>query len=337
MSETKLLYLNGSEVSSLGAGDMKAALEDVEEALKLVYLGEAIVPEKIAMGFGKTFFEETDKGRINAMPGFLGGKYQMAGIKWIGSNPKNQEKGLPRASAITILNDPNNKFPVCVMNGSEISAMRTGASSGVSAKYLARKDADTILLVGAGYQNQKQLEAIYCACPGLKHFYIVDIVKESAERYAHEMSEKLGIKITPLTGISYCDRAPDITVNATSAPVPVMDLSVARPGSLHICVGGLDHPDLYKKADKVICDSWKQVKHRGSCYLALDSLAGKIGDESIYAQEVGEIISGDKIGRANDKEFIYYKPVGMGILDIAICTRLYRKAVERHIGTWLTY
>ncbi len=337
MSETKLLYLNGSEVSSLGAGNMKAALEDIEEALKLVYLGEAIVPEKIAMGFGKTFLEESDKGRINAMPGFLGGKYQMAGIKWIGSNPKNQEKGLPRASALTILNDPDNKFPVCVMNGSEVSAMRTGASSGVSAKYLARKGADTILLVGAGYQNQKQLEAIYCACPGLKHFYIADIVKDSAEKYAHEMGKKLNIEITPLTKISDCDRTPDITVNATSAPVPVMDLSVARPGSLHICVGGLDHPDLYKKADKVICDSWKQVKHRGSCYLALDSLAGKVGDETIYAQEVGEIICGDKIGRGSDKEFIYYKPVGMGILDIAICARLYRKAVEEHIGTWLAY
>lgn len=337
MDSIKLLYLSGDDVSSLGAGDMDLALADVEEALKLVYRGDAIVPEKIAMGFGKSFLEESDKGRINAMPGFLGGNYQMAGIKWIGSNPKNLEKGLPRASSITILNDPDTKFPLCLMNGSEISAMRTGASSGVAAKYLARQGAETLMLVGAGYQNRKQLEAICRACPQLNCFYIVDIVRESAERFADEMGSALGISITPITKIADCGRTPDITVNASSAQVPVMDLSVANPGSLHICVGGLDHPDLYKKADKILCDSWKQVRHRGSCYLAADGLAGKVRDEDIYVQEIGEVLCGDKAGRESNQEFLYYKPVGMGILDIAIASRIYRRAKESGVGTWVNY
>lgn len=337
MDEIELLYLSGAEISALGAGDMELALRDVEEALKLVYQGDAIVPEKIAMGFGRSFLEEADKGRINAMPGYLGGSVQMAGIKWIGSNPKNLERGLPRASAITVLNDPDTKFPVCLMNGSEISAMRTGASSGVAAKYLARKDAKTLLLVGAGYQNRKQLEAICCACPGLERFYIVDVVERSARTFAREMGEKLGIEIVPLTKLADCRETPDITVNATSAQVPVMDLSAANPGSLHICVGGLDHPELYQKADKIICDSWQQVRHRGSCYLAMDGLAGKVADEDIYAPEIGAILCGDKAGRESDREFLYYKPVGMGILDIAIGARLYRKAKADQVGTWLPY
>lgn len=337
MIPIKLLYLSGENISALGAGNMALALEDVEEALRLVYQGDAIVPEKIAMGFGKNFLEESEKGRINAMPGFLGGSCQMAGIKWIGSNPKNQERGLPRASSITILNDPDNKFPVCVMNGSEISAMRTGASSGVAAKYLARKGAETLMLVGAGYQNTKQLEAIYTALPSLKYFYVVDIVAEHAAHFAQTMGEKLGIQITPVTSIQAVDRPADITVNASSAEVPVMDLSVARAGALHICVGGLDHPDLYKKADKIFCDSWHQVRHRGSCYLALDGIAGKVRDEDIYSQEIGEIICGDKPGRESEQEFLYYKPVGMGILDIAIATRIYRTAKDRGVGVWLDY
>ena len=70
---------------------------------------------------------------------------------------------MPRASATIVLNDPDTKFPLCIMDGALISAMRTGASSGVAAKYLAKKNAETILLVGAGYQNQMQLEAIYTA------------------------------------------------------------------------------------------------------------------------------------------------------------------------------
>jgi len=134
MENTKFIYLSGQDIVDLGGCDMKAALEDVEEALKLVHLGECIVPEKTAMGFGKTIADEAVKGRINAMPGYLGGKFDVAGIKWIGSNPLNMSRGLPRASAMTILNDPDTKFPVCVMNGADISAVRTGASSGVAAK-----------------------------------------------------------------------------------------------------------------------------------------------------------------------------------------------------------
>ena len=337
MEQIKMLYLSGDDVAALGAFNMKAALEDVEEALKLVHLGECIVPEKVAMGFGKSISEESVKGRINAMPSYIGGKFDIAGIKWIGSNPLNAEKGLPRASALTILNDPDTKFPICIMNGADISAVRTGASSGVAAKYLARKNTETILLVGAGYQNQMQLEAIYTACPSLKYFYVVDIVKDFAVKFAKYMGEKLGIEIAPITAYSQCDRVPDITVNATSAPMPVMDIAAAHSGSLHVCVGGLDHPDLYKKADKIVCDSWYQVRHRPVCYMAQDALSGKFDESKIYAKEIGEIIAGKKQGRANDEEFCYYKPVGMGVLDLAIAVRIYRRAIAENKGMLLNY
>lgn len=337
MDPIKILYLSGAELTALGAADMKLALEDVEETLKLYYKGDSILPEKISMNFGKDLLEEAEKGRINAMPGYLGGRFNMAGIKWIGSNPKNQKIGLPRASSITILNDPDTKFPVAMLNGSEISAIRTGASSGVAAKYLARKDAETLMLVGAGYQNTTQLEAIKTACPQLKYFYVVDIFEESAKRFATSMSEKLNIEVIPVTSISQVDRKVDVSVNATSAQVPVMDLSVANPGSLHCCVGGLDHPDLYKKADKIFCDSWAQVRHRGACYLAVDGLAGKVKDEDIYCPEIGAVLCGDMPGRESDEEFLYYKPVGLGIMDIAVATRVYRKALETGVGTWVEY
>jgi ornithine cyclodeaminase len=289
------------------------------------------------MGFGKNIAEESTKGRINAMPSYIGGRFDIAGIKWIGSNPLNLQKGLPRASALTVLNDPDTKFPVCIMNGAEISAVRTGASSGVAAKYLARKKAETLLLVGAGYQNQMQLEAIYAACPSLKYFYVVDIVPEVAQRFAETMEEKLNITITPLTSYDQCDRIPDITVNATSAPVPVMDIAAAHAGGLHICVGGLDHPELYKKADKIVCDSWYQVRHRPVCYMAQDALAGRFDETKIYANEIGQIICGEKPGRETEEEFCYYKPVGMGVLDLAIAVRLYRQAREEGKGIWLPY
>ena len=106
---------------------------------------------------------------------------------------------------------------------------------------------------------------------------------------------------------------------------------------MHVCVGGLDHPDLYKKADKIVCDSWNQVLHRPVCYMAQDALAGKFDDSTIYATEVGELAAGDKPGRENDQEFCYYKPVGMGVLDLSIAVRLYRKALAEGKGTRLEY
>lgn len=337
MEQQTLLYLSGDDVIRLGGLDMKAALEDVEEVMRLVYKKDCILPGKTSMGFGKTIEDESTKGRINAMPAYIGGRYNIAGIKWIGSNPLNVEKGLPRASATIILNDPDTKMPICVMNGADISAVRTGASSGVAAKYLAKKNAETILLVGAGYQNQMQLEAIYEARPSLKYFYVVDIHLETAKRFCKIMGEKLGIEITPLTDYSQCDRVPDVTVNATSAPTPVMDIAAAHPGNMHVCVGGLDHPDLYKRADKIVCDSWEQVLHRPVCYMARDAIAKKFDDSVIYAEELGEIAAGDKVGRESDDEFCYYKPVGMGVLDLAIAVRVYRKALAEGIGTTLTY
>ncbi len=333
----KILYLSGADVEALGAGDMALALEDVEEALKLVYQKKCILPGKIAMGFGKTIEDESTAGRINAMPCYLGGRFDIAGIKWIGSNPTNLQRGLPRASATIILNDPDTKFPLCVMNGAQISAVRTGASSGVAAKYLAKKDARTLLLIGAGLQNKMQLEAIYGTCPKLENFYVVDINPAAGEAFAREMGEKLGIRVEALTDYGQCPRVPDITVNATSAPVPVVDIRAAHPGGMHVCVGGLDHPDLYKKADKIVCDSWEQVRHRPVCYMARDALAGTFDEGHIWAEEVGQIIAGDKPGRESEEEFCYYKPVGMGVLDMAIAVRIYRKALEAGLGTWLEY
>ncbi len=333
----KILYLNEEDVHSLGVADMKQAIVDVEECLKLYYKGDAIVPDKISMGFGKDFFEEGIKGRINCMPGFLGGEYNMAGVKWIGSNPSNTKIGLPRANAITVLNDPVTKAPVCVMNGNEPSMIRTGAASGVAAKYLVKKNAKTILLVGAGPQNMTQLEAMYCVRPSLENIYVCDINPAAGENFAKVMGDKLHVNIIPITKMSDCPVMPDITTNATSVPVPVVDIDMVGAGCTHFSVGGLDHPDLYKKADKLICDSWSQARHRGSSYLTLAGQRGEVTDDDIYCKEIGEIICGEKPGRENDTELIYYKPVGMGIEDIALCAKIYRKALETNTGTMLDY
>ena len=116
-----------------------------------------ISPGKCVMRWGKTTEDENTLGRINAMPGYIGGDYDMAGIKWIGSGPMNYKKGLPRASVTIILNDPDTKLPLCFADGTEVSSMRTGASGGVAIKYLAKKRASVMTICGAGALNLPEI------------------------------------------------------------------------------------------------------------------------------------------------------------------------------------
>ena len=125
------------------------------------------------------------------MPGYIGGEYDMAGIKWIGSNPQNYKLGLPRATVLVVLNDPVTKIPVAVSDGTTVSAKRTGAIGGVAAKYLSVSNASNITIFGAGAQGRTQLEAILLARPTIKNVYINDAFFEKAQEFAEEMSKNM--------------------------------------------------------------------------------------------------------------------------------------------------
>jgi 2,3-diaminopropionate biosynthesis protein SbnB len=332
-----ILSLNKQEVIDLGGGDMKLAIEDMEEVLSLRSKGETITPHKVAMGFGKTIDDEVAFGRINAMPGYVKGKYNMAGIKWIGSNPKNVERGIPRASGITIINDPDTKFPVAIMDGTIISAARTGAIGGVAVKYLSKNDSKIVTLIGAGVQNRTQLEAAVCTRPSINEIYVYDLYYDRAVNFADEMSKKLNRSITPIKSLEeYCKKS-DIIITATVSKEPIVEADWIMPGTTCINVGGYEYTfDAVRKAQKVVVDTWEDVKHRMASTIAIMANEGLFADEEIYA-EIGEIVIGDKIGRENDQEIIYYNSVGMGIEDVAIATRVYRTAQEKGIGTKLIY
>ena len=156
MSKAEILFLNNKTMNALGADDMKAVIHDVERVYTLTQKGDVIAPGKCVMRWGNTVEDENIFGRINAMPGYIGGEYDMAGIKWIGSGPMNYKKGLHRASVTIILNDPDTKLPLCIADGTKVSTMRTGASGGVAAKYLAKSDASVMTICGAGAQAPTQ-------------------------------------------------------------------------------------------------------------------------------------------------------------------------------------
>ena len=213
----EILFLSDRQINELAANSMVDVFHDVERALALYVEGDVISPDKAVMRWGKTPEDENTLGRINAMPGYLGGEYNMAGIKWIGSGPMNYKKGLPRASVIVVLNDPDTKLPLCISDGTTVSAKRTGASGGIAIKYLAREDAKVMTIIGAGAQGRTQLEAALVARPNLEKVYINDIMFDRAEAFAKEMGEKYQVKVIPVEKPEAACRESDIIITVTLA------------------------------------------------------------------------------------------------------------------------
>lgn len=334
-----LLFLNDKLVNSLAADSMKDVIHDVERALSLLDSGDALNPEKSVMRWGSTVEEENTLGRINAMGGFLGGEYQMAGIKWIGSSPMNYKKGLPRASVTVILNDPETKLPLAVAEGTKVSAMRTGAAGGLAARYLAGKNSEIMTICGAGAQARTQLEAICLECPSLQTVYVYDLVLSRSREFAEEMGEKTGLAIHPIEKeeLPSAVKKSDLIVTVTLASQPIIQAEWLKKGVLMLNMADYEFTyDCVKRADKLVVDTWTNIKHRNISTAALMYHDGLLKDEDIYAQ-LGEIINGKKPGRQQDEEIIYFNAVGMGIEDLAVITRAYRKAKELGLGQAVNY
>lgn len=338
MKKVDILYMDNKAMEETGCSDMKAVIHDIERAYVLVEQGDVIIPGKLPMRWGKTAEDENIYGRINAMPGYIGGEYNMAGIKWIGSGPMNYKQGLPRASVTVILNDPDTKLPVCIADGTEVSAKRTGASGGIAMKLLSKENSSVMTICGAGAQGRTQLEAALIVRPTIKKVYVYDIRMENSERFVEESSAKYP-DVEFIAVDTPRDAVPesDITVCVTLANDPFIEADWLKKGSLILNMADYEVTnDCVKKASKIVVDNWETIKHRMISTVALMWKDGLIKDEDIHAQ-LGQILIGEKAGRENDDEIIYFNAVGTGILDLAVTTRCYRKALELGKGMKLPY
>ena len=337
MVKHQILFMNNIVVNSLVADDMGTVLSDIEKCLSIFDSGDVINPGKCVMRWGNTPEDENMYGRINAMPGYIGGDVQIAGIKWIGSGPQNYKKGLPRASVTVILNDPDTKLPLAISDATTVSAKRTGAKGGLAVKYLAREKAETMLICGAGAQGRTQLEAALIVRPELKTVYIYDLYYDRAQTFAAEMKGRFHIPVIPVETPEAAAQQADIIVTVTLANEPFIEADWLKKGCLIVQMADYEVTyDCVRKADKIVCDTWEGIKHRNISPVAMMYHEGLITDDDIYC-ELGGIIRGRKAGRESDDEIIYFNAVGMGIEDIYIVNHAYCIAKEIGAGVLLDY
>jgi ornithine cyclodeaminase len=328
----EFIYLSQEDVIESGGLDMDGTMKAIEQSFTLHGKNDIVQPSKPVIRWGGPETEET-RGRIMTMPSYLGGKLNVAGMKWIPSMPANPKKlGMPRASAIIILTDPNNGFPLSIMDGTIVSAMRTGAATGIGARYLANPDSSTVGIIGAGVQSRTQLMAINSAFKEqLTKIKVFDLNQEKTESFAKEMTEELNVDVIAVKSAEEAIRDSDIVVTATMSTYPYVKADWLKEGAFHseISFWDTDASELVHY-DKVVVDDFEHVKHHAVdvSYRAVEE--GFIKEESIA--NLGDIILGKKEGRTNPKEKILFNPIGMSIHDISEAYRVYQNAKKQDIG-----
>jgi ornithine cyclodeaminase/alanine dehydrogenase len=305
---------------------MKDVIEYVEMAFLELQRGTAILPMRATITLSEKH------GWIGVMPAYLGRMGSLS-TKIVTVFEKNLEKNMPTIMATIMLNDSETGAPLAIMDGTLITAMRTGAVCGVATKYLARKDSKNVGIFGAGVQARTQLMAM-CAVREIRKALVHDVVKERAESFASEMSKILKIPVEACEPRDLVAQS-DIIVTATTSKTPVFDGSWVKPGT-HLNLIGSFKPDVrevdeevIKKAKIVVDQKSAALEEAGDIIIPLK--AGIITEKDIYA-ELGELAAGLKPGRTSDFEITLFKSVGLGIQDCAAAWLAYMRAKEKGVG-----
>lgn len=327
----EFLYLSQEDVLSCGVLDMTRAMAVVAQALMLWQQKRCRQPDKIVLRPEDDPGSEA-RGRMNFLCAQLGPPVAAIGMKWIASFPANRTRALPRASALIILNSPDTGLPLALLDGTLISAVRTGAVSGLAACYLAPPMARKIGIVGAGVQAHTQILGLATALPEVEEIAVVNREPHAAEVLAADCRQRWGLPVRAADSVTAALAGAQVALAVTTAAAPVLQAGDVAAGALSIQMSGHECAfDLVRQCDKRVCDSWAAVKHRGIMTPALMHAAGLLPDSAIHA-ELGELLLGAKPGRETASERIHFFHMGMGVEDVALAWDIYQRALESGQG-----
>jgi ornithine cyclodeaminase/alanine dehydrogenase-like protein (mu-crystallin family) len=258
---------------------------------------------------------------------------KVIGNKWGGGSISNHKKGLPWFTAQITLNDAETLLPIAIMDGTEITAARTGGHAAIGAKYLARKNSEILAVIGCGVEGRSHLFAI-SELFDLKEVKAFDVDELKTKEYSEKMRNQLGLRVHPCVSPKEAVESADIVCMCTnSMKVVVMDHWI-KPGC-HVAAtrAFLDlDPKFSETADKWVLGNWKI----DSDWLDVPpfSQVPDISKDYVYA-DLTEIVTGKRPGRENKTERTVMSHLGMGALDIAVAHQTYTMALKKGVGTRL--
>ncbi len=318
------LILNRNDVISVL--QMSDCMEVVEKAFAELANGTAVLPLRTGI--------KPPDGVSLYMPAYLKGMGALACkvVTVYKDNPVKHK--MPTTIGKVLLQDINTGDVICIMDGGYLTAVRTGAASGVATKFLARKDKNQVAgIFGAGVQAKMQLWAVTIA-RDISKAIVYDVSVDAVDKFISEMSPKLNIEIIKAKSPEDVLQA-DIVCTATSSASPLFDGKLVKTGT-HINGIGSHAPAMRELDTEIIKRSLFVGDSREACFseagdIMIPLSEGAIKDSHFYA-ELGEIITGSKIGRTDDSMITLFKSNGLAIQDVATAKIVYEKAVEKGIG-----
>jgi alanine dehydrogenase len=224
-----------------------------------------------------------------------------------------------------------------VISANYLTGLRTGAASGVAAKYLARPDANSLGIVGAGLQAWYQAEAL-CAVRDIRTAKVFSRNKTKAEAFALRLQTILSVDAVAVHSVEEAVRHTDLVIAATSSSEPILQGAWLKPGT-HVCGIGANtrtkkelDPTCFERA-RVVADSREQVI--AECGDLREAIEGRTVTADVVYAELGELAAGLKEGRVSSEEITIFKSVGLALQDIAVAAVLFEIATRCHVGTLL--
>ncbi len=324
----KLKILSGNDVRQVLT--MAEAIAAVKKAYIQISEGKAIMPPRTSI------FIKKREGRTLFMPAYLttSGAF---GAKIASIFPGNHEKNLPNIHAMMIIIDEETGCPVLVMDGIYLTALRTGAASGLATDLMARTEARVVSIIGAGTQARTQLEAV-CTVRSIEKVWVYDSVSERAAAYVKKMKaygRPLPHDIFVAESPSQAIRESDIICTTTTSYKPVFNDSDLKVG-VHINGIGSYTPEMQEIPSETVVRSKIIVDSRSACLTEAGDLIIPLKESLITKDhihgEIGEIAAGEVTGRESEDEVTIFKSVGLAVQDVAVAELIRHKAEKLGLG-----
>jgi ornithine cyclodeaminase/alanine dehydrogenase-like protein (mu-crystallin family) len=325
-----LLVVSGADVRR--ALPMSECIEAVDRAMRALSKGGADVPLRTIMQLpgGRNFF--------GAMPGYVDDPRGL-GAKVLTVYPDNNQRGLPSHIGLVVLFDSETGLPLAVMDAAEITAIRTAAASAVATRALARNDASRLAILGTGEQAVTHLEAM-AEVRTLRSVRIWGRSADKARRLAEEVGSKRALRIEVSKTPEDSVRGADIVCTVTASREPVLSGAWLQPGA-HVNLVGSSRLDSREADDEVVTRARFFVDSRTSARAEAGELhhavAAGLVSQSHVLGEIGEVLNGSVVGRAENRDITVYKSLGVAVQDLAAARVIYDRAIRDDIGTHVPF
>lgn len=305
-----MLLIGKSEVEALL--DPDTLIDALEAGFRDVSSGTASVPPRVA-----AFASD---GYLGAMPGYAAGVLE---AKLVTVFHDNEARGLPSHQALIVLFDPTTGSPLALMDGTHITAMRTAAASALATRLLARPDAGTLAILGAGVQGRSHAGLV----PRVRDITEIRIAsrdREKAERLAAEVGGRAD------TSFEEVVRGADIVCVCTDASSPVIDRAWLSPGTHVNSVGASPEGGELDRA--TVTAGLLAVESRSAFQPPPAGAAELVGLDPQTAVELGELLTGLRPGRVDNEQITVYKSVGHASEDAVAARLVFESATEKGVG-----